>query len=527
MTKVPDGWIEAPIGSLCVLRNGRAFGPSEWTTEGLPIVRIQNLKDPNATFNYYEGEVDEVHRLHGGELLFSWSGTPGTSFGAFIWEGGEAVLNQHIFRVDFDESLLDKRFFRYAMNERLNELIEAAHGGVGLRHITKGVFEATRIKLAPLAEQRRIASIATDLQSRADRCLEHLKRIPNHLDKFRSAVLHAATTGMLDLNAEIPIDAWEHVTIGDLLIEKPRNGYSPRAVDYKTPVKSLTLRATTTGKFLPENFKYVDTEIPRSSHLWLQPGDILVQRANSLEYVGVSAIYDGPPYGFIYPDLMMKCRANERVLTKYLHYSLLSPAVRKFFRENATGTAGNMPKINNQTLTRAPVLLPPLEYQHEIVDRVEGLFSQADALEERYRWAVRWVERFPSAVMEKAFAGALGTQDPADEPAALLLNRILAWRDRATSVQKPRKPRQKERITTVRTLLETLRDAEGWISADEAFRRCGLTDGAETDRVEQLYGELRDLAQAGRLETSTERDTEGRKLYDRIRLIGEDEHATG
>jgi len=75
-------------------------------------------------------------------------------------------------------------------------------------------------------------------------------------------------------------------------------------------VKSLTLTATTTGRFRPEHFKYIDEDIPPSSYLWLQPGDILIQRANTIEYVGISAIYDGPPNGFIYPDLMMKCRAN-------------------------------------------------------------------------------------------------------------------------------------------------------------------------------------------------------------------------
>jgi type I restriction enzyme, S subunit len=523
VSSLPPGWVEAPIGALCVLRNGRAFGPSDWKTDGIPIVRIQNLRDPSAGYNYYQGEVDDVHRLRGGELLFSWSGTPGTSFGAFIWDGGEAVLNQHIFRVDFDEQLLDKRFFRYAINERLDDLISNAHGGVGLRHVTKGTFEATRIKLAPLDEQRRIADKVTRLLSRAEECQQSLERFPNYLRKFRQAVLLAATSGMLEVDGDdgdnSSSDRWERVTIGDLLEGRPRNGYSPRSVDFETPVKTLTLRATTSGRFLPQHFKFVNEEIPRSSHLWLQPGDILVQRANSLDYVGVSAIYDGPPYGFIYPDLMMKCRANDRVLTKYLHYVLLSPPVRQFFRANATGTAGNMPKINNQTLTRAPALLPPIETQGEIVDRVESLFSQADAMEKRYYWGVRWIDRFPSAVIAKAFAGGLGTHNPTDEPASILLERIRQSRDAVKIERIPKKPRRKEVITTVRTLVDTLAEVGDWLSAEEAFRRSGLADGAETDRVEQLYTELRELAQSGRLETECVRDAEGRKLYDRIRLV--------
>ncbi|MBX9868231.1 MAG: restriction endonuclease subunit S, partial [Burkholderiaceae bacterium] len=120
MSELPRGWEKSPIGNLCKLNNGRAFKPTEWSDRGLPIIRIQNLNKPTASFNYFEGAFDEKYYLKGGELLFAWSGTPGTSFGAHVWRGGEAVLNQHIFRVDFDESLFDKRFFRHAINQTLD-----------------------------------------------------------------------------------------------------------------------------------------------------------------------------------------------------------------------------------------------------------------------------------------------------------------------------------------------------------------------------------------------------------------------
>src|SRR5690606_5589900 len=92
---------------------------------------------------------------------------PGTSFGAHLWEGGPAVLNQHIFRMDFDRNLIDPVFFKYAINETLDELIGQAHGGVGLRHVTKGTFQKTRISLPPTDEQRRIAAAIGAYQERA------------------------------------------------------------------------------------------------------------------------------------------------------------------------------------------------------------------------------------------------------------------------------------------------------------------------------------------------------------------------
>ncbi|MFM9103124.1 MAG: restriction endonuclease subunit S, partial [Cyanobium sp.] len=195
--ELPVGWVEAPIGELCDLRNGRAFKPVEWADEGTPIVRIQNLNKSSAKFKYYQGEIDPKHVLNGGELLFAWSGTPGTSFGAHIWEGGGAALNQHIFRVDFDIASIDKSFFRFAINQKLNDLIDIAHGGVGLRHVTKGKFEATEISLPPLNEQRRIAAKLDTTLAAVDACRQRLDGVADLLKRFRQAVLAAATSGEL------------------------------------------------------------------------------------------------------------------------------------------------------------------------------------------------------------------------------------------------------------------------------------------------------------------------------------------
>src|SRR5438445_407881 len=138
---LPEGWAYGRIYDLVRLVNGFAFKPSHWKGRGLPIIRIQNLNNPNAPFNYCPDRIPEKFLVRHGNLLFAWSGTPGTSFGAHIWNGGNGWLNQHIFRVDFDESLLDKIYLRLAINCNLQSYIAEAHGGVGLAHITKGRFE--------------------------------------------------------------------------------------------------------------------------------------------------------------------------------------------------------------------------------------------------------------------------------------------------------------------------------------------------------------------------------------------------
>lgn len=165
---IPRAWRWQSIGSLLNLINGRAFKPAEWSSRGTPIIRIQNLNNELAPFNYCDFTVSEKVKVRSGDLLISWSGTPGTSFGAFIWERGEAVLNQHIFRAELLSDQLDVQYVRLAINARLDEMIARAHGAVGLRHITKGELESMLLPVPALAEQRRIVARVDELMALID-----------------------------------------------------------------------------------------------------------------------------------------------------------------------------------------------------------------------------------------------------------------------------------------------------------------------------------------------------------------------
>ena len=177
-----------PIGEICDLINGRAFKPDDWEkidSGGIPIVRIQNLNNPENDFNYYTGEVSDRHIINKGELLFSWSGSRGTSFGAHIWNGGRAVLNQHIFKVGYDEARATKMFLLHALNEAVVEVEENLHGGVGLVHITKGNLEKIQIPLPPLEVQKEIVAEIEGYQ----KSIEALKQeIAEQEQKIKTAI---------------------------------------------------------------------------------------------------------------------------------------------------------------------------------------------------------------------------------------------------------------------------------------------------------------------------------------------------
>src|SRR2546427_6472898 len=150
--KLPDGWRELPLGQVARYVNGRAFKPSEWKKSGLPIIRIQNLNDLEKEFNHFDGEYDQKHYVVDDDILISWS----ASLGVYVWDRGPALLNQHIFKVQPNESLIDRRYFLYAVQTILEEMKGRVHGST-MRHIVKGDFQSLRIPVPSLATQEGIA----------------------------------------------------------------------------------------------------------------------------------------------------------------------------------------------------------------------------------------------------------------------------------------------------------------------------------------------------------------------------------
>ena len=175
--------------------------------------------------------------------------------------------------------------------------------------------------------------------------------------------------------------SWTWASLGQVIIAGPRNGLSPRASTRKGAPRAITLTATTSGVFDGSHFKRVDADIGPDSEYWLQPNDLLFQRGNTPEYVGMAAIYDGPPGEFIFPDLMIRVRLSPEVDLSFVHRFCVSPAARNYFSKNATGAQKTMPKINQAVLRALPIPLPPLSEQHRIVARLEKLIALCDRME--------------------------------------------------------------------------------------------------------------------------------------------------
>lgn len=264
--------------------------------------------------------------------------------------------------------------------------------------LTQAQMKAIPVPVPPLNEQERIVARIEELFSELDNGVETLKTVKEQLKVYRQAVLREAFHTAAEKEA---------CQFGDTILEKPRNGYSPKGVVYPTKYKNLTLTSTTSGHFKAGCFKYIDIDIDEGSYLWVKHNDILIQRANTIEYVGMSVLYQGEDNQYVYPDLMMRCHAKDGIIPQFLVYQLQSPACKNHFRRYATGTAGSMPKINQKTVMTAPIIMTSYEEQERIVKEIDARLSICDEIEQTVDTALQQAEALRQSILKKAFEGSL------------------------------------------------------------------------------------------------------------------------
>ena len=499
---IPASWLHLALGEIIDYGKTIKVEPSEippdaWVLELEDVEKDTSKLSQRLSFAQRQSKSTK-NRFTVGDVLY---GKLRPYLNKVIVADRDGYCSTEIIPLKPNQAINGRFLFYWLKHSEFLSYAESASHGLNMPRLGTEAGQQAPLVLAPLEEQKRIAGKLDTLLTRVDACRDRLDRMPRILKKFRQSVINAATSGELtkDWVYSSNPEVWQEALIGDFLVEKPRNGYSPRAVEFETETRSLTLTATSSGRFKPAYLKYINEIIPEDSHLWLEPDDILIQRANTLEYVGVSAIYDGPSKGYIYPDLMMKCRANSRVLTKFLYYLLSSDDVRSYFRESATGTTGSMPKINQRTVISAPVAVPPIDEQQEIVYRVEALLAYADRLEDRYQNAFRLVEQITSALLSTAFRGELVPPDPNSEPASVLLERIQAERLRMKSEQKttrtvrhttkeePKAPTQPSLDDYIEALRSAFEQLGGKVAARQLFDQAGF----KPEEAVQFYEALR------------------------------------
>lgn len=438
-------WKKVKVGDFLFEREGRYKPDSE------EIAGLQRIDKIDFSGNFHianKPSKTNMILIKPGDLVISGINVAKGALGVF--QGHEDVTATiHYSSYTFDEGKISVEYFKRFLKSPLfiQSLKEQVKGGIKTEIKPKHLLPI-EILLPDKQEQLAILDRFQNIEKEDDALKSELSHQQTLLKQLRQQILQEAIEGKLTADwraqnpdvepasellkriaaekaqlvkdkkikaqknlpsisgEEKPFDlpqGWEWCRLNDVIYENPRNGYSPKTVDFPTQTKTLKLGATTTGKFIDSEIKYINEEIPKDSFLWLKSRDILIQRGNSMEFVGVSAIYYGEENRFIYPDLMMKLKPVTSISEVYLHHILMSIYCREYFRQNATGAQKSMPKINQATVSGALLPFCSKAEQEVIVSKVKYLLALCDQLETQITHNQTHAEQLMQAVLKEAF----------------------------------------------------------------------------------------------------------------------------
>jgi type I restriction enzyme S subunit len=356
--KIPRDWQVAGLKDVADYINGYPFSPDDWKTVGLPIISIQNLNDPTADFNYFEGNIDDRYIIENGNLLFSWS----ASIGAYIWNRGKAVLNQHIFKVVPNDKV-DKMYLFHALFVAIEQLKRKVHGST-MKHFKKTELQ-TKIPLPSLFEQKQIAEVLGVVDLAVAKTCEVIAKT-ERLKKGLMQELLTKGIGHKEYKqtpiGKIPKN-WEFVRIKEL--GELQYGYTTSAAQENTGIKFLRITdIKEDGSVNWEQVPYCHIGGNEFDKYALREGDLLFAR------IGATAgktTYIGQKVRGIFASYLIRLKT----IKKHVH-----PPFVFYFTQSATYWSqalrqreGQLKKgINATMLSKFMVPLPSFEEQQRIAE---------------------------------------------------------------------------------------------------------------------------------------------------------------
>ena len=346
------------LGDVATYINGYAFKPEDRGEEGLQIIRIQDLTGNSYDLGFYNGKYPKKIEINDGDVLISWS----ASLGVYVWNGGKALLNQHIFKVKFDKVDIDKSYFVYAVRYKLNDMGKKTHGAT-MKHIVKRDFDATEIPYPPLKKQ---IEIAINL----DKVLMVIKERKREL-KLLDELIKARFVELFECgNHEIvkASDVCDFITKGTT---PPTGEITEEYENGKIPFLKVYNLSFTGEMLFDENPQYIlaETHNGKLARSKVYPNDVLMNIV-------------GPPLGkftlvtdefeeWNINQAIAIFRAKERILPRFLLHALMQPKVLEPFIGQAVGIRQQNLSLEQCRNLQFP--LPSLEEQKSFVEFAEQL----------------------------------------------------------------------------------------------------------------------------------------------------------
>ena len=443
MSGLPDTWLRVALGDVVDYGKSAKADPEEIAADAW-VLDLEDIEKDSSRLLHRTRAAETSPKstknvFKAGDVLY---GKLRPYLNKVLIADEPGYCTTEILPLDAQGLLHQQYLFYWLKSTEFLDYVVAQSHGMNMPRLGTDAGRAAPLVVAPLAEQQRIADKLEAVLGRVDACRDRLARVGPLLKRFRQSVLQAGTAGTLtdawrQRNGEAP---WRDATLGELGIVSGGLTKNARREALVTRYRYLRVANVYANRLALDDVADIGATEAEIRKTRLEDGDLLIVEGNgSIEQVGRVAMWRGALLDCSHQNHLIRWRAGTDALPAYVLYWLMSPQGRAALMARASSSSGlhtlSISKVGSIALS-----IPSIAEQAAIVAEVQRLFELADRLEARLLTALRWSAHLTPALLAKAFRGELVPQDPTDEPAQALLDRLRAARASEPPGRRRRQP---------------------------------------------------------------------------------------
>lgn len=492
LSELPEGWMWTRMSNITESMKNGIYKPRRFYGEnGTACLRMYNIEDGSIVWknikrmNLTREEIQEYELRPGDILVNRVNSRELVGKAAAIPEGMEmSVFESKNIRLrlyaNYAEPIFVSSWFRIFRRQYFNWHAQQV---VGMASINQDQVGSMPIPFAPFREQQRIVAKVDELFTKLDAGVKSLETVKAQLKRYRQSVLKSAFDGELTEEwrrthrdelepaskmlerikeeqrktaarkyesppldttnlSELP-EGWSWTRVGEVAT-RIQYGSSEKATEDPSGVPVLRMGNIQEGNLIFEDLKYFSKDYPQLNDFMLDPGDVLFNRTNSAELVGKTAVYEHCHAKVAFASYLIRVKVNDRIYDpQILAFFINSYYGRRYIASVVSQQVGQA-NVNGTKLSAMSIPLPSLSEQKAIAEEIKQCFSIAEEVEKTVVNGLRQAEKLRQSILKRAFEGKLVSQDPDDDPANVLLERIKLFKAHLNQDRKTERPTKRK-----------------------------------------------------------------------------------
>ena len=429
--EIPQNWCWVKHNGVLDISGGsqpaKSYFISEPTEGYIKLYQTRDYGD-NPVPVYIPEKYATKTTLEGDILLARYGGSLGKVFRAH--EGAYNVALAKVIKL-YPDLIDDEYLYKYYFTQFYQDFcVKASKGRSAQAGFNRDDMNNIPFPLPPLAEQRRIVEQIEGLFSKLDEVKEKIECLLDSKKVRCNSVLNKAFTGKLTAkwreNNNIKFETWEYINFEKIIVEGPQNGMYKPKTSYGSGTKILRIDCFYDGILVGwEKLKRLEITDEEKHTYLLSVNDIVVNRVNSMPYLGKSALIRKLPEQCVFESNMMRIKinirkANPEYVIRYLNSSIGLQELRKNAKQ-----AVNQASINQQDVKMVKIALPSLEEQNEIVKIITSISNKDEAILNKAEAVIEEIDLMKKSILAKAFRGELGTNISKEKNSIEVLKKLI------------------------------------------------------------------------------------------------------